>query len=148
MRTCAWVTHAHMNSIQICFLANSSLRERSSITSASFFWFWTPHPPCVSIISASLDPPPPICWPNTWIEGELLDDLYDEFQIIQICFSIIIRNRFLGVGAVFKDCQPEDDRWVKKKMANQTLYMTYEIFALQLSVQQLNRTWIGVIFRV
>ena len=69
-----------------------------------------PIPPCVS--SASLDPPPPlICWRNTWIEGELLDDLYDAFQIIQICFSIIIRNRFFGVGVVFKDIRA----WFRNK---------------------------------
>ena len=62
---------------------------------------------CIKIVvfsTQSLIPPPPlICWPNTWIEGELLDDLYNVFQIIQICFSIIIGNRFLGVWAVFKD---------------------------------------------
>ena len=32
----------------------------------------------------------------------MLDDLYDAFQIIKLCFSIIIRNVFWGVGAVFK----------------------------------------------
>ena len=35
-------------------------------------------------------------------EGELLDDLFDKFQIIKRCFSIIIRNVFWGIGAVFK----------------------------------------------
>ena len=34
------------------------IREHSSITSATFPRFWTPHPPCVSSISTSLDPPP------------------------------------------------------------------------------------------
>ena len=67
--------------------------------SAHFNKFWIPPPLCQLTDTST----PLICWRNTWIEDELLDDLYDAFQIIQICFSIIIRNRFLGVGAVFKD---------------------------------------------
>ena len=33
---------------------------------------------------------------------ELLDSLYNTFQIIKICYSIIKRNIFWGFGAVFK----------------------------------------------
>ena len=66
------------------------IRECSSITSASFPRFWT-------------FPPALIFWRNNWTEGELLDDLYDKFQIIKIYFSIFIRNIFWGIGAVFKN---------------------------------------------
>ena len=46
-------------------------------------------PPCVSEISTGLDPPSPlICCCNTWTGGELLDDLYNTFQIIKICFLV------------------------------------------------------------
>ena len=71
--------------------------------------FGPPTPPCVSSISTSLDPPPPlICWRNTWTEGELLDDFHDMFQIIKIYFSIIVRNIFWGV---FKEIRA----WFRKK---------------------------------
>ena len=33
----------------------------------------------------------------------LLDDFYDKFEIIKICFSIMIRNIFWAIEAVFKD---------------------------------------------
>ena len=33
----------------------------------------------------------------------MLDDLYNTFQIVKICFSIITRNIFWGIGAAFKD---------------------------------------------
>ena len=62
-------------------------REHSSITSATFprsAQALTPHNPL-------------ICWRNAWTEGELLDDFYDMFQIIKICFSIMVRNIFWGV---------------------------------------------------
>ena len=68
-------------------------------------------PPCFSIISTSLDPHPRlICWRNTWKEGELVDDFYDTFQIIKICFSINIMNIFWDVGAVFKKIRA----WLRK----------------------------------
>ena len=56
-------------------------------------------------------PTPRIYWCNTWTEGELLADFYDMFQIIKLCFSIIIRNIFWGVGTVFKYIRP----WFFKK---------------------------------
>ena len=52
-----------------------------------------------------------VCWRNTWTEGELLEDLYDMFQIITICFSFMIRNIFWGVGAAFKEIMA----WFRKK---------------------------------
>ena len=33
----------------------------------------------------------------------MLDDFYDKFYIIKICFSIIIRNIFWAVEAVFEE---------------------------------------------
>ena len=51
-----------------------------------------------------------ICWRNTWKEGELVDDFYDTFQIIKICFSINIMNIFWDVGAVFKKIRA----WLRK----------------------------------
>ena len=45
-----------------------------------------PHPPCVIIVSTSLAP---ICWCNTWTEGEMLDELFDTFPIIKICLTIL-----------------------------------------------------------
>ena len=70
--------------------------------------------PCVSIVSASLDPLPPplICWRNTWSEGEVHEDLKNMFQMIKICFSIIIRNIYWGLGAVFSKIST----WFRKKL--------------------------------
>ena len=59
--------------------------------------------PSASALSAQALIPPLICCYNTWIEGEMLDDFGDTFQLIKICFSITIRNIFWFVGAEFKD---------------------------------------------
>ena len=69
-------------------------------------------PPPASALSAQALTPHPrlICWRNTWKEGELVDDFYDTFQIIKICFSIIIMNIFWDVGAVFKKIRA----WLRK----------------------------------
>ena len=84
------------------------IRERSSITSAGFPKFGPPPP--VSARSAQVLTPL-ICWCNTWTKGKLIDDLYNMFLIIKICFSIIIRNIFWVVEAVFKDIRA----WFRKK---------------------------------
>ena len=47
----------------------------------------------------------------------MLDDFYDTFQIIKICFSIFIRNMFWGVGAVFKEIRA----WFRKKFSGSLL---------------------------
>ena len=43
----------------------------------------------------------------------MLDDSYDTFQIMKICFSIITRNIFWDVGDVFKKIRA---RFRKKSM--------------------------------
>ena len=94
-------------------------------------------PPSVSARSAQVLTPCPtlICWCNTWEEGELLDDFYDMFQIIKICFSIIIRNVFWGVGAVFKEFKA----WLRKKFISLLIsssivrqYLLYVSFSIYL----------------
>ena len=55
---------------------------------SKFPQIWDPPPPFISIGSTSL---------------ALLDDCYNTFQIIKICFSIIMRIISCDVGAVFKE---------------------------------------------
>ena len=69
------------------------------------------EPPTSTVSTLSAQAPPLIYWHNTWTESELLDDFYDTFQMIKICFSIIIRNIFWDFGAVFKNIKP----WFRKK---------------------------------
>ena len=74
----------HMNirmkiKINILDKLNKRSRECAHIMSSTFGQFWTPHPPLNH------------------------QDHHDTIQIIKICFSIIIRNIFWGVVAVFKD---------------------------------------------
>ena len=62
-----------------------------------------PSPPASARLAQVLTPHLLNCWCNTWTESELLDDLYNTFQFTKICFSIIMRNIFWGVGVVFQD---------------------------------------------
>ena len=72
----------------------------------------------------SLDPPPIICWCNTWTDGELLDDLYDTFQIVKIFFSIIIMN----ISRAFK----EESAWFISLMIILRISQQYLLYVLTL----------------
>ena len=67
------------------------LREHSSITSATFPRFWTPHPPLRQQYQHKPWPPNPplICWRNTWTEGELLDDFTICFKLSKYTFLLL-----------------------------------------------------------
>ena len=74
--------------------------------------------------------PPLICWRNTWIKGELLDDFV---WIINICFLIIIRKIFWDIGAVFEGTRS----WFRRKfislrmISNIALCFNFPILSLQ-----------------
>ena len=96
-------THSILKHSLICFLESCSSFLGSSIHyDINFGTILDPPPPWIIKIMTGFGPPPLNWWCHTWTKGELTVDFSDTIQIIKICFSIILRNIFWGLGAVFK----------------------------------------------
>ena len=84
-------------------------------------------PPCVSIISASYDPPSPqFADVIFWQEVSCLMSYTTCFKLSNILFCIFMRNIFLDIGAVFKNLKA----LFRKKLINLLIISCILLLAL------------------